>query len=144
MIDFTIETHIERPAGDVFAYVADPANLPAWQGTAVSARQEGSGPVGLGTRIREVHRGPRGKELEQVVEVSEYEPGRAFALRLVEGALPIHLHVTFEDADGATLMRFRPHGQPTGAMRLAQPVLRRVLRRQFAEDCARLRTALER
>lgn len=142
MIDFTIETHIGRPAGEVFDYVTDPDRLATWQTSTVSAAKEGGGPVGLGTRMREVHRGPRGREVEQVVEVSEWEPGRTFALRIVEGPLPIHLRVTLEEVDGGTLMRFRPHGQPRGAMRIAQPLLRRVLRRQFTRDCERLAEVL--
>jgi hypothetical protein len=92
----------------------------------------------VGTRLREVHRGPGGRELESLVEVSEYEPDRAFALRMVEGALPIHLRITLEPASNGTLMRFNAFGQPTGPMRLAQPLLRRALQRQFAEHCANL------
>jgi uncharacterized protein YndB with AHSA1/START domain len=29
LIDFTIDTHIERPAADVFAYATDPEKLDA-------------------------------------------------------------------------------------------------------------------
>ena len=92
MIDFTIETHIERPVADVFGYVSDPGKLATWQTNTVSAVQEGDGPLRLGTRLREVHRAPGGKELASVVEVSEYEPDRTFALRVVEGT-PVHLRI---------------------------------------------------
>jgi uncharacterized protein YndB with AHSA1/START domain len=142
MIEFTIETHIERPADEVFSYVSDPHRLATWQTNTVSAVQEGDGPLGLGTRLREVHRAPGGKELASVVEVSEFEPGRTFALRVVEGT-PIHLRITFEPAERGTLMRFRSHGQLTGAMRLAQPLLQRTLERQFARQCATLKRVLE-
>jgi len=40
-------------------------------------------------------------------------------------------------------MRFVAHGQLTGAMRLLQPLAQRVLRRQFAEQCATLKRVLE-
>jgi hypothetical protein len=40
-------------------------------------------------------------------------------------------------------MSFTVHGQPTGAMRLAQPLLKRALRRQFAAHCATLKRVLE-
>lgn len=142
MIDFTIDTQIERPVADVFGYVTDPGKLSTWQTNTVSAVQEGDGPLGLGTRLREVHRAPGGKALESVVEVSEYEPGRTFALRVVEGT-PVHLRVTFEPSGRGTLMRFRAHGQLTGPMRLAQPLLQRLLKRQFTEHCATLKRVLE-
>ena len=67
MIDFTIETHIERSAAEVFGHVTDPDKLSTWQTNTVSAVQEGEGPLGLGTRLREVHRAPGGRELESVV-----------------------------------------------------------------------------
>ena len=143
MIDFTIETHIARPVGDVFAYATDPVKLASWQTTTVSAVQEGDGPLGVGTRLREVHRGPRGKELASIVEVSEFEPGARFGLRMVEGPLPFHADIRFAPNGSGTVVRFRTSGQPTGAMRLLQPVLRRALRKQFAEHCANLKHVLE-
>jgi uncharacterized protein YndB with AHSA1/START domain len=87
MIDFTVETEIARPAREVFAYVTDPTKLATWQANTVSVVAEGDGPLGLGTRLREVHRAPGGKQLASLVEVSEYEPDRVFALRMLEGAL---------------------------------------------------------
>ena len=53
------------------------------------------------------------------------------------------LDIALEPSDGGTLMRFRGHGQPTGAMRLAQPLLQRVLKRQFAAQCDTLRRVME-
>jgi uncharacterized protein YndB with AHSA1/START domain len=143
VIDFTIETEIARPVGDVYAYATDPAKLATWQRNTVSAVREDEGPLRVGTRIREIHRAPGGRELASVVEVAELEPDRTFALRMVEGSLPIHAHLAFEPADGGTRLRFRVHGQPTGPLRLAQPLLRRALRRQFAADCATLKRVLE-
>jgi uncharacterized protein YndB with AHSA1/START domain len=143
MIDFTVETPIDRPAGEVFAYVTDPAKLPSWQTNTVSSTLETPGPVGVGSRLREVHRGPGGKEFPSLVEVAEYEPARRFFLRVVEGT-PVHADMTFEPtATGGTLVAFRAHGRLTGAMRLAEPFLGRMLRKQFTEQCATLKQVLE-
>lgn len=142
MIEFTIETYIERPVTDVFDHVSDPDKLASWQTNTISSTQEGDGPIGVGTRLREIHRTPGGKELESVVEVSEYEPDRTFALRVVEGT-PVHLRISLEPSGRGTLMRFRSHGALTGRMRFAQPFLQRVLKRQFAKQCATLKRVLE-
>ena len=75
--------------------------------------------------------------------MTEYEPDRAFALHVVEGSLPIDARMTFEAAGVGTLVRFAAHGQPSGAMRLLQPLLRRTLQRQFADYCAALKRVLE-
>jgi len=142
MIDFTVDTEIARQPGDVFAYVSDPGNLSNWQTNTVSAVTETGGPVGVGTRIREVHSAPGGKELESLVEVSEYEPGRVFALQVLEGT-PIHARITFEPIEPGTVMHFRAYGQLERLMRLASPILGRMLQRQFTDDCARLKALLE-
>jgi uncharacterized protein YndB with AHSA1/START domain len=143
MIEFTIETDIARPVGAVFAYVADPAKLATWQTNTVSAVPEGDGPVGLGTRIREVHRAPGGKEIQSLVEVSEYEPDGVIALRMLEGPVPLNARITFEASESGTLVGFTVQGEPTGAMRFAEGLLRAAVRHQFAGYCETLKHLLE-
>jgi uncharacterized protein YndB with AHSA1/START domain len=143
MIDFTIITQIERPAAEVFAYVTDPSRLASWQTNTVSAVAEDGLPLHLGSRLREVHRAPGGKELASLVEVSAYEPDGTFALRMLEGALPLDAHISLEPGGHGTTLRFRVHGRPSGLMRLAQPLLARTLRAQFAHHCTTLKAVLE-
>ena len=142
MIDFTVETQIDRPVGEVFAYAVDPDKLASWQTNTVSARREDEGPYGVGSRLREVHRAPGGKELESIVEVVEFEPGRVFALEVREGT-PVHAHLTFDPAGDGTRMRFRAHGRLTGPTRLIEPLVGRMLRKQFTEQVATLKAVLE-
>ena len=73
--------------------------------------------------------------------MSEFEPGRVFALRVVEGT-PVHLRITLDPAGAGTRMRFRAHGELNGPMRLLQPVLGRTLKRQFAQQLATLERVL--
>src|SRR5450755_2237294 len=143
MIDFTVETEIARTPADVFAYVTDPTKLATWQTNTVSVVAEDEEPLGLGTRLREVHRAPGGKQLASLAEVCEYELDRTLALHMLEGALPIDGRLTFEPVAEGTRVRFRVHGQPTGAVRFAQPLLHRTLKRQFTGHCATLKQVLE-
>jgi len=143
MIEFTVGTEIARPPTEVFRYVTDPAKLATWQTNTISAVAQDDQPLGLGTRVREVHRAPGGKELASLVEVSEYEPDRVFALRMLEGGLPIHAQITFEPTEVGTRVQLHAHGQPSGVMRLAQPLLQLTLKRQFAGYCATLKEMLE-
>ena len=142
MIDITVETQIARPVHDVFAYATDPDHLSTWQTNTVSARREDAGPYGVGSRLREVHRAPGGKELESLVEVVEYTPDRVFALEVKEGT-PIHAHLTFDPADGGTRMRFRAHGRLSGPTRIMEPLVARMLRKQFAQHVATLKQVME-
>lgn len=142
MIDFTVETTIDRPVHEVFAYAIDPDKLPTWQTNTVSARREDDGPYGLGSRLHEVHRAPGGKELASVVEVVEFEPDRVFALEVKEGT-PIHARLTFDEAGAGTTMRFRAHGKLTGPSRVIEPLMGRMLRKQFTQQVATLKEVLE-
>jgi len=76
MVDFTIETEIACAPPEAFAYVTDWTKLATWQTNTVSAVPEQQDPIGLGSRIREVHGAPGGKKIEELVEVAEYEPDR--------------------------------------------------------------------
>jgi uncharacterized protein YndB with AHSA1/START domain len=143
MIDFTIETEIERPPAEVFAFATDPEQLPRWQTNTVSATAEEPGPLRVGSRLREVHRGPGGRPVESLVEVSALEVDRAFGLRMIEGPLPIDADLAFEPTTAGTRLRFRVHGRPQGPMRLLQPLLHLALRRQFRRHCDELKRVLE-
>ena len=79
-----------------------------------------------------------------MVEVCEYSPDTTFALHMIEGALPIDARLTFTPTETGTRMTFAAYGHPTGAMRLAQPLLRRTLKRQFSGYCATLKRVLGR
>lgn len=143
MIDFTIDMDIARSPDDVFAYVTDPDKLATWQTNTVSAEKESDGPMGQGTRLREVHRGPFGKKFSELVEVIRYEPGRAFDLHVIEGP-PIDAQLAFAPSEAGTWFSFRVHGQPTGLTRFMEPLVVAGLRRNFAKYCATLKDLLER
>jgi len=140
-IEFPVE--VARPVQEVFAYVTDLERLGEWQPNLVSVTKETEGPMGEGTRLREVRRGPFGRNVEAQVEISAYEPNRRFDLRVVSGPLPIDGSHELHDAGGGTRIDFVAQGQPGGALRLAEPLLRRVLRRQFESYYRRLTEVLE-
>jgi len=143
VIDFTIETDINRPVAEVFAYVTDPAKLATWQTNTVSAVAEDGAPVHVGTRLREVHRGPGGRQLSSLVEVSELVPDRLFALRTIEGPLPVDARISVEPSESGARLSFNVRGEPTGPLRFLQPGMRMALKRQFREHCATLKRVLE-
>jgi uncharacterized membrane protein len=143
MIEFRAVVEIGRPVDEVFTYVTDPAKLSSWQTNTVSVTQKTDGPLGVGTRLREVHRAPGGRELASLVEVSEYESGRCFALRVLEGPLPVDGRFTFASTERGTRVELLGQGRPSGVLRLGQPLLGRILRRQFVRDLNALKSALE-
>jgi uncharacterized protein YndB with AHSA1/START domain len=126
------------PPEDVFAFMVDPENLAKWQTIKTFVTPLTDGPPRRGYRVREGNRvGPR--RWEQVVEFVEYEPGRVFAVRVVEGP-PSGGRWVFEREGQGTGVRFEAEFE---APRLLAPVLKPLMRRQFRGYHRRLREQVE-
>jgi uncharacterized protein YndB with AHSA1/START domain len=140
-----IEQHflVRRPPEVVFDYLTNPANLTSWQTTKTRVEQLTDGPARLGTRLREWTKPPRGKQFEQVVEFTEFERPNHLHVHIVEGPYPVHGTWDFEGDGDETRVRFAADGQLRGAMRLATPIVRRLLARQMAGYHENLRRNLE-
>jgi uncharacterized protein YndB with AHSA1/START domain len=140
----TVRLHIDeaftvaRPPEDVFAFMVEPENLPKWQTVKTYVTPLTEGPTRLGSRFREGTKvGLR--RWDQVVDVTEFEPGRLFGVKVTEG--PQSSGRWTMEADGAgTRVRFDGDFQ---APRLLGPVVRRVMRRQFRGYHENLRRAVE-
>jgi uncharacterized membrane protein len=141
-VEFELEVSIARPVRDVFAYVTDVRNLPAWQESALEAEWEDDGPVTLGSRIRE-RRTFLGRTAESELEVTAYEPERRFDVEALTGPIRFRIHHSFEDIGGDTLLRVRAEAETGGMLRLAGPMVARQAGRQFRSDLERLKDVLE-
>jgi uncharacterized protein YndB with AHSA1/START domain len=129
---------IARPPAAVFAVLTDPERLAEWQKGTVEVERLTPGPMGVGTRLREVH-AAMGRKLESVVEVTEFEPDRVFALHVVEG-VPVDGRWELTANGDGTRLAFTATGDPPGP----GPVVGFVLKRQFDAHHKRLRELLER
>ena len=76
-----VEASAEVPASadEIFAYVAEPANLPAWMSGIVSAEQTTLGPMGVGTTARVV-RELMGQRFAADLKVTSFDPPRRLGL----------------------------------------------------------------
>jgi uncharacterized protein YndB with AHSA1/START domain len=137
-----VGVRIDRPVEDVFAYVIAVETMPEWRGDVAGAVQVTDGPIGVGTRIRA---GGRflGRPLGIVVEVTELEPGAVFAYRPVSGPLRTHNVYTFESEAGGTQIFLTDEIELGGILGLLEPVMARIVRRQYQANLGRLKTILE-
>lgn len=124
---------VRRPPAEVFAYMTDPANLASWQPSKVSVQPLTEGPPRLGYRVKE--RTKMGlRQWDQVVEFTEFDPGRVFGTHIVEGSVPVDGRWTFEDdGAGGTAVRFVAEGELSGPMRLMEPLIRAGIARSFRQ-----------
>ena len=78
-----------------------------------------------------------------VVEVTELEPGATFAYRPVSGPLRTHNIYTFEITAGGTQITLTDEIELTGIFGLLEPLMARMVRRQYQSNLAKLKTILE-
>jgi uncharacterized protein YndB with AHSA1/START domain len=128
--ELTIE--IARTPEDVFSYLTDVSNLPAWQGSVRSATLRDG-------RIEE-SRSMFGHELHTTFEIVDQEEPRIFTLRALDSPVPFTVRHELEPADGGTRLRVTAAGDVPG---LAAGLLARRAEKQFRKDFARLKEILE-
>lgn len=142
MIDRSDSTTIDRPVEDVFAYVTDTANDPAWHTDILEARKTSDGPIGTGTTWHQRIKPFMGVS-EATAEVVAFEPHRMEVLRGVAGPMQPTLTYLFEPADGRTTFTRRVEIEVSGMMRLMQPIMRMMMAKRNAGFVANLKRVLE-
>jgi carbon monoxide dehydrogenase subunit G len=128
--ELTIE--IARTPEDVFAYLTDVSNLPAWQAGVKSAMLRDG-------RIEE-RRSLLGRELDTTLEIVEQEQPRLFTLRALGGPVPFTVRHELEPAEDGTRLTVAAEGDVPG---FAAGLLARGAERQFRKDFERLKQILE-
>lgn len=74
---------INRPRGDVFEFFTTPSNESRWRTHLKEVST--SGPVGVGSRVHQVVKGPGGRGIPADIEVVAYQPPELYAFRVVAG-----------------------------------------------------------
>jgi carbon monoxide dehydrogenase subunit G len=129
--ELTIE--IERTPEDVFAYLTDVSNVPAWQsGVKSSTLRDG--------RIEE-SRTLLGRNVDTTLEIVEQEEPRLFALRALTGPVRFTVRHELEAANGGTLLKVTAEGDVPGGF--AAGLVARQIEKQFRKDFERLKQILE-
>ena len=132
---------IERPAAEVFAFLADLENVPRWNYAIESTRKISEGPVGVGTTYRQTRTIP--SRSEESLEVTDLEPDRRFAVRGDLG--PFHGTLTYqlEPAGEATRLVNTADLEARGVMKLAAPLAGGRVRDAVAANLLELKRFLE-
>ncbi len=91
---------IDRPAEEVFAFLADFENVPKWNYAIEKTRKASPGPVGVGTVYRQTRSIP-GRS-EEGFEVTVFEPGQRLAIRGQIGPFRARIGYLLEAVPGGT------------------------------------------
>jgi hypothetical protein len=134
---------IKRPTEEAFAFLANLENDVKWHSAFVEVRNTSGGSNGVDAKflVFEELLGRRTAGTEY--KVTEYEPDRVAAWKTVAGPLPLKFRRTFERVDGGTRFTVRYEGEPRGFLKLAWPLITRMVKRQQGGDLRNLKELLE-
>jgi hypothetical protein len=139
--------HIEisRPSAEVFGYVSDQTNGPAWQQGLDEVRRTTNGAIGVGTRHTFVRRLGR-RQVTGDNEYVEFEPGRrvVFVFTSSDGVTGKGWYEVEPLEANRTRLDYGVEIHLRGPMRLASPLIETSIRKEDAADTARLKEILER
>lgn len=136
------EVTINRPVGDVFTYVSDPANLTSWQDSLHEVHREDEGAVRVGSRWTE-KRTVMNRDMDASVEVVVCEPNSRFTIESVSGPVQMRVEHAFAASGPGTRLRVVAEGEAGGVMKLAGPMIKRQAKQMFEADLGRLKQVLE-
>jgi uncharacterized membrane protein len=118
------DVRIDRPAAEVFAFLADGTNNPRWQPPVIETHPP-AGPIGVGAQFHQKMRHPLGFKVSADYRVVDYQPGRQLSVQTSSGG-PIRPTQRYEltaNGDGSTTVHTAIEYRPQGIMQLARPLL---------------------
>jgi carbon monoxide dehydrogenase subunit G len=133
---------IERFTHDVFEFVSDLENIPKWNYAIAETQKVSEGPVGVGTRYRQVRSLP--SRSEETLQVTQFEPDRRFAVHGGLGPFEGTLFYEFEDVGGSTRLTNEADLEAHGVLKLAGPITSGRVRSAVAANLEMLKQLLER
>ena len=142
MADRSDSITIDRPVAEVWAYVTDVTNDPAWHTDILEATKTSEGPIGAGT-VWHARFKPAMGISEGDMRVVTFEPDRRHVMTGDIG--PMHPTLTYilEPSDAGTRFTRHVHITVSGWMKIMSPVMGVMLPKQNKGFLANLKRVLE-
>ena len=144
MIKPTARIHIDATPAEVIGFIADPANAPRWMRALEVSELITSGPIGVGSRFREVQ-SAGGRRIETICEVVELDPERRYAWRSV-GDAEAHYGGGFTAtlaSSGGTNLVYEGWATTTGRLAAREAAWARQAQREAESELAAIKAAIE-
>jgi uncharacterized protein YndB with AHSA1/START domain len=133
---------IQKPAGEVFAFLADFEKIPMWNYAIEETSKTSAGPVGVGTRYRQTRSVPR-RSVESF-EVTVFEPASRLAIHGQIGPFQATISYVLEARADATTLVNSVELDPSPAMlKLLAPAATPRIKAAVAQNLGKLRLILE-
>jgi uncharacterized membrane protein len=131
-LDFTSSIEIDRPADEVFDYIADFENNPKWQGGMRSCSWTSEQTKVVGSTYVQVA-AFLGRRIHTHFVVTEYEPGRTISIESTQSTFPIQVTRSVEPlGDHRCRVTAHVRGQPKGLLKLFSGMVKNSVRNDYA------------
>ncbi|HEX6299369.1 MAG TPA: SRPBCC family protein [Acidimicrobiia bacterium] len=142
MIELEVSVDIDAPIEEVFEFSTNNENDPTWMEEVTRVEKTSEGSVGVGsTFINYVEF--MGKTFDDSHEVVEYEPNERMTIVQTTGPVPFKATYLYRSVNGGTRFSMQIEAETKGFFRVATPLVRRQLRRQFERNLRNLKSLLE-
>jgi uncharacterized protein YndB with AHSA1/START domain len=133
---------IQKPAEEVFAFLADFENIPKWNYAIEQTSKVSAGPVGVGTRYHQTRSVP--SRSAEDFEVTVFQPASRLAIHGQIGPFQATISYELEARAGATRLVNSVELDPSQAMlRLVAPLAAGKIKAAVAQNLGTLRLILE-
>jgi uncharacterized protein YndB with AHSA1/START domain len=133
---------IHRPVADVYAFVTDMNSVRSWLPVS-DIRPVSGGPMRVGATFAQTAEF-MGRKFHSTIEVTQYEPPRIFAFKMIEGPFPLTNTMTFAPGgDNGTNLTLVGEAEPGNALKFLGPLVTPVVRKQLETQCSQLKKVLE-
>jgi uncharacterized membrane protein len=139
-----VEVEINRPSAVVWEYLEDAERNPEWLANMQAAKWSTEPPIRVGSRYEQSARF-LGKDVRTSFEVTALEPGRRITISSLPGSsFPLRITREVEPiGDGRCRVKEMAEGDASGFYRVAEPVMRQIVRHNITRAYRRLRQLLE-
>ena len=143
-MEFRLSIAVDRPVDEAFAFLEDMRNHPQEaRSQVILVEKLTPGPIGVGTRFREMVQTLPFVQAEMISEVTQHDPGERIEIAWHGGGMEGVLTYRFEPQNGGTGIGFHETVTPRGLMRLAAPMIRQSFERMLADRLQGIKQVLE-
>jgi uncharacterized protein YndB with AHSA1/START domain len=133
---------INRPIKDVFEYVIDFDKMPNWTSGLVESKKTSDGPIGVGTTFSGSMK-MLGRRIDNTGKVTAFESNKKISHVLTSGPVEANAEWNFEPTDDGTKVTVSVQADLAGFFKLAEPIIKGIMRKQWEADYDGLKALLE-
>ena len=135
--------HAKPPPHEVFKFWGDHSNNPKWQKGQRSCVWTSDPPIGIGSTYDQ-EAALLGRPIISSFECVEFEPDTMIRMKTTKSTMPLDITRTVSPGpNGGTTLNAIIRGEPTGLMRLLNPLTKRMVERNVNKDYQRLQELLD-